>query len=304
MTELLLLLGIVGSALAFGLGDNSGSDDDNDVDNEETDDDELGEVQASTETLIVYGSGDEDLSWDEELEVLSEQDVFDVIEEEYDLIVEDRDGYEDFLDTEFEALQGTSEGETIDGTDEDDYAVGWEGDDTLILGDGDDSVEAVFANEAAGDDLIKGGDGDDTLTDGVGSDTIFGGLDDDELNTVDWQGEYAPDEIFGGDGDDILIGDQGDAMTGDEGDDLFAVVDVENSEGGPVTITDYDPEADHLEVYVETDDPKASDNYDVALNQVDGDVYVLVDGSEVAILNNVMVADVGKIWVGNVQRAG
>lgn len=100
----------------------------------------------------------------------------------------------------------------IDVGDDGGFATGGAGDDTLLGGDGDDWLEGD-----AGDDWLEGGGGDDRLFGNEGADTLLGGHGNDTL-----LGGGGDDILDGGAGHDLLIGGSGnDRLNGGEGDDTL-----------------------------------------------------------------------------------
>jgi hypothetical protein len=105
------------------------------------------------------------------------------------------------------------------GEDGDDYLnAGW-GNDTLHGGIGndagwgdlgDDVIYGEAGNDvfggAEGNDFIDGGAGNDDLEGGPGQDTIYGGAGNDILDDMtEFDGSYAENWFYGGDGDDWLV---------------------------------------------------------------------------------------------------
>ena len=168
-----------------------------------------------------------------------------------------------------------------------DLIVGARGFDTLIGGAGDDTLQGGPGNDvligSSGADKLEGGAGDDiisgydltsdttalminTLTNTPAAasaaeqayiqalrDTFGARLTSDmtsrfsaALSSAD--SNNADDELFGGKGNDLLLGDFSDTMTGGEGADQFVI----NSDGPNevVTITDLNPAEDRLRIFV------------------------------------------------------
>ena len=129
----------------------------------------------------------------------------------------------------------------------DDTAAGGPGDDEVFLGDGNDSSFPTFASGDfiprvdRGDDLIRGGAGDDDIKDRQGANRLYGDTGADGIDARDIAGEApAPDELYGGYGYDLLVGDAGDTMTGGANADIFVVAQFDGVTD-PVTITDMEP---------------------------------------------------------------
>jgi Ca2+-binding RTX toxin-like protein len=192
----------------------------------------------------------------------------------------------------------------VDGSTGDGLLIGGAGTDTLTGGTGDD---VPFGS--SGSDVLRGGDGNDMLV-GLEFDRISGDLADSAAtlrgavtdtfgNTVTDQQvdrlvagvrsgdvtERGPDQLEGGAGNDLLIGDDGDTMAGDDGVDAFGIA---YSTGNAVTqITDFNYQTETLTLLV--------DNPDTAQIEIRADgattTLVLVDGQPVARLLNQTAAD-------------
>lgn len=128
-----------------------------------------------------------------------------------------------------------------------DFIDGGHGRDRLFGGPGDDQIDG------AGDaDRINGGPGRDRVNGdkGVGAegrDVIYGGRGADWLN-----GNGGADKIFGQRGNDLIYGGKGnDTLTGGPGRDsfVFGKALVQNTGHGRDTITDFDPDADMIEIF-------------------------------------------------------
>jgi hypothetical protein len=133
-------------------------------------------------------------------------------------------------------------------------ADGGAGDDTLSGGGGGDTLSG-----GAGTDELNGDDGRDVLAGGGRADRLFGGADGDDLSGGKGDdllaGGDGNDTLSGGGGDDRLIGGFGrDTLTGGAGADSFvyqtlpAVNDQESGPGRRDTITDFDVDADVIDV--------------------------------------------------------
>ncbi|GLS87455.1 hypothetical protein GCM10010873_24290 [Cypionkella aquatica] len=146
----------------------------------------------------------------------------------------------------------------------DDVVLGEEGDDSIDLGDGNDTnwvspeiSQDAFAYGQLGDDQVFGGAGNDSIWDYAGENTLDGGDGDDEISATDnqldgWEtADDAADQVSGGAGDDVLVGDDGDTLLGGAGDDLMVTVH-ERDEAEAVTVGDYDGNADSLELHVDS----------------------------------------------------
>ncbi|MBV9079042.1 MAG: Hint domain-containing protein [Methylobacteriaceae bacterium] len=150
-------------------------------------------------------------------------------------------------------LHGGAGDDIINGGAGDDTLFGDEGDDVLNGGAGADVLDGGQGDDVlsggAGDDVLSGGAGDDELTGGAGADELDGGQGDDVL-----KGGAGDDELSGGAGDDELSGGAGDdVLDGGTGDDVITTGSgndvVQVSEGfGNLTITDFDPTKDQLDL--------------------------------------------------------
>lgn len=111
----------------------------------------------------------------------------------------------------------------------------------------------------AGNDLIRGGNGNDIIFDYSGANTVHGELGNDIIDTRDLTGgryagpleiddEADPDNVTGGYGNDALLVDDGDVVSGGQGRDLFDVYRNSDADEDVVTITDFAPEEDRLEI--------------------------------------------------------
>jgi Icc-related predicted phosphoesterase len=104
-------------------------------------------------------------------------------------------------------------------------------------------------------------------------------------------------------GDVVDIGDSDAADEADEADEVDEVDEsaVETIELAgafePVTITDFDPENDVLEIVMSGGSPDAEHIVEISLSDDDADTYVMVDGSVAAILVGVSGIDLSHISV-------
>ncbi|MBW6505175.1 MAG: hypothetical protein K0B00_00335 [Rhodobacteraceae bacterium] len=170
------------------------------------------------------------------------------------------------------ALQAFVSGHTSFGADGgagNDYVNGGPGDDVLTGG--------------AGNDVVRGSSGHDLIIDLEGANTLNGGFGDDDLWAFDRDGTDAPDLLQGWNGDDDLLGDDGDTMEGGEGVDYFFTVWKPGD--APVTITDFDPVAEYLEINTSDlpDDPLLQ-LVDLADN---AGMAVTLNGETMAVLQGV-----------------
>lgn len=126
---------------------------------------------------------------------------------------------DDFM-LEFNLVEGGEGNDDLTGTDEADDMQGHAGNDKLSAG--------------KGYDVLSGDDGNDTLSGGEDDDSAFGGKGNDVLN--------------GDDGNDYLVGGEGnDTLTGGKGGDHFSL----SGDSGHDTITDFNPEEDTIDLWVE-----------------------------------------------------
>lgn len=164
--------------------------------------------------------------------------------------------------------------DSIDGGDGNDLLFG-NGDDDSIYGNfGDD-----FIDGGLGDDFLRGGAGDDTLRDDTGQDSVRGGSGDDTIDLRDTAPGGA-DSIAAGSGDDTAFADDGDVVRLGAGLDLL-VVSSEDTTDEPVTVRDFDPNDDFLQI--EYGDGTGT----LSVSANDNATSVSVNGQVVAILTGV-----------------
>ena len=175
----------------------------------------------------------------------------------------------------------------------DDVAIGGDGDDRIFLSDGDDTAVASPNGSAdAGDDLIRGGAGQDRITDGYGSNTIFGDTGSDWISSIDSDGSPdTPDTVHGGFGDDLVIGDAGDELTGGEGEDGFVVAARSDETGMPAMLLDFDVRDDLFSVVL-LEEPETAPEITFEHIAETNQLAALVNGQQVALLNDIEAADV------------
>lgn len=204
--------------------------------------------------------------------------------------------------------------DTIDGGSGDDRLLGGEGQDQIDGGAGDDTVFAGAGDDAAvgragadsirggdgadildggaGDDTVAGDDGDDLLSGGAGMDTVRGGAGDDILNGIDVDletdqpTEQVRDRLVGEDGDDLLILGARDQGFGGDGADVFSI-SSEIGVGEAVSIEDFDPAEDRLDVILAAGEPQP----EVATADNGGSTDVFLDGVRVASVRGVTGLD-------------
>ncbi|MCA2012484.1 hypothetical protein LCM17_13395 [Cereibacter sphaeroides] len=166
-------------------------------------------------------------------------------------------GDEMFDGTGNDLLHGGDGNDTMTGFYGHDTLYGGGGDDYIQLGangwgDGDEGDDRLYGelgstlfggaddDQLIGGSYLDGGTGDDSLASGEGEATLLGGDGDDTLNGAGY--------LHGGDGDDLLYGFDGAELTGGDGNDLFSVSNDRVGDNDPVTIRDYTPGLDHIEV--------------------------------------------------------
>lgn len=155
-------------------------------------------------------------------------------------------------------LIGNGGNDILNGGAGNDIVEGGYGDDQINLGDGNDQtgvssgffdrLDSAYLEE--GDDVIHGGAGDDYIWDGIGANEIFGGDGDDRILAADaaTSASGVEDIVDGGNGDDSIIVDDGDTVTGGAGDDIIAITRYEATDADVVTVTDFNPAADTLQL--------------------------------------------------------
>lgn len=186
-------------------------------------------------------------------------------------------------------LYGGSGDDTLAGGSGDDRLMGGEGADLLLGQAGNDTLaggagaDTLFGH--SGDDDLSGNAGDDRLTGGAGHDLLKGGAGNDLLHGVEVtaQGTQVrdaadPDFLNGGSGDDTVVAGMADIVSLGQGLDTVVLGHWVSGDEA-VTITDFDPQEDHvLMVYddstgtapeahfVET--PDTSGSYDLMVNDI------------------------------------
>lgn len=108
------------------------------------------------------------------------------------------------------------------------------------------AAEAVYRQE--GDDFIRGGAGNDIIFDALGSNTVYGDEGADQIATVDFDDIGATDTVFGGYGADTILVDDGDTVSGGANADEIIVLRFEAEDDDVVTVTDFTPEEDSLDL--------------------------------------------------------
>jgi Ca2+-binding RTX toxin-like protein len=290
----LLPLGLLAAAVAGGGGGGGSDDDDSDV--EPTEGNDI--IDGTSGPNEIRGLGGDDLLFG-------------------------REGGDDIRGgADSDVIVGESGNDNLDGQSGSDLLIGGQGDDTLNGGSENDILVSGPGNDqlfgGVGEDDLAGVSGRDSLF-GGGNDDFLDGRDPFGPNDTEFlvgnlsnqlpgalEGLYgdagaaqaertvaslnlattnrAADVLDGGDGDDILLGDRGDTMTGGLGTDFFEVTLEDGVQ--PVQITDFDPAAETMEIFVGTLDAQVLSFADAA-----GGLQVLVDGNLVAVLQNVLAGD-------------
>lgn len=214
------------------------------------------------------------------------REIVQTADEDSDLIA-GTDG-DDTIDTGLgqDIAYGGAGDDTIDGGRETDVLYGGSGDDVIAGNSGDDLIRG-----GTGDDLIKAGAGNDIVVDRDGNDTVRGGSENDIVDVRDLASDGA-DEVTLGTGDDAVLADDGDLVKLGAGNDL-AVVSVEDVTDDPVTIKDFDPAEDTLNIAM------GDGTGTITLGPVNNgaDTLVTVDGQEVAILARISLTTAANINV-------
>ena len=158
---------------------------------------------------------------------------------------------------------GLTGDDTMFGGRGDDVVLGAEDNDSISLGEGDDiswvdsSVsQPAFDYGQLGDDTVHGDAGNDSIWDYSGTNTLEGGDGNDALSATDNQLEgwetaaQTSDQIAGGAGNDLVIGDDGDTLAGGSGNDLIVSVH-ERDDAEAISFSDFDGSEDRLELDVD-----------------------------------------------------
>lgn len=227
-------------------------------------------------------------------------------------------------DTGDDVLSGGDGADLLLGGSGEDFLSGGAGTDLLIGGPGEDRLQGD-----AGDDLLIDFNGSAEMDGGSGNDTLIGlALGDDAAlfadvtqldgdaflseveakfgaqpdtfdrmllrNVVSPVNEPSFDTMVGGAGDDLLVGDRGDFITGGAGADVFSALmmplpaDVPDPAAGLVVqVQDFNPEEDQLEILT-----RAQGDVDIAVEERDQGVMVIVDGADVIYLPGLQAAQV------------
>ncbi|MCF6445415.1 calcium-binding protein [Nereida sp. MMG025] len=202
-------------------------------------------------------------------------------------------------------LDGPSNDTIFAGDGNDEVSPG-DGDDQVFLGQGDDYFGDVGGRndpDYGGDDLVRGGGGADSLYSISGADTLYGGTGGDLLSALDilpqFDGvEARPDQLFGGKGADQLFFDDGDTVSGGDGIDSFSL-SVESPNATAVTITDYNPKNEMLELRFAGENPILGPGFgsdpdfnDLLFEQSADDTHISLNGQLLAIVQDTDVDDV------------
>lgn len=199
----------------------------------------------------------------------------------------------------YDTLIGGAGNDTLNGGAGDDYLVGSSGADKLEGGDGDDIISGydlvADVTPATINMLLPEPQASSQVqailneaSDVFGQDAtpeLLARLQDGLLSA---DSNNADDQLFGGKGNDLLLGDFSDTMTGGEGADAFVI----NSDGANevVTITDLDVTEDTLRIFVPTGTNPAVSFVNGATPEIG--VTVVVAGDAVAQLLGLVAADI------------
>ena len=129
-----------------------------------------------------------------------------------------------------DVVLGLTGDDSLSGGRGDDVVLGEEDNDSISLGEGNDSnwvddtvSQSAFDYGQLGDDTVHGDAGNDSIWDYSGTNTLDGGDGNDEISATDnqldgWEtADHTPDQVFGGAGNDLVIGDDGDTLAGGTG---------------------------------------------------------------------------------------
>lgn len=233
-----------------------------------------------------------------------EEDIFDAADSN-----DDFDGNRDTLSTgagadfvdasqasapRFSATAGSNS--IFGGTGDDEVLAGHR--DRVFGGEGDDLLDASVGS---GNNRLYGDDGNDELYAGE-SDRLFGGNGDDLLDATNGNGN---NRLYGQNGNDTFFLGSGDRLLGGKGDDTFFVTDggdntITGGAGADAfwiatgeiitsvnTITDFELDIDVIGVA----GIGVSDLDNLEFSQVNGDAVISFSGFDLAVLQNVRVAD-------------
>lgn len=293
--ELLLLFPLL---LLGGLAVGGGGSDDEPA--AETPSDEAGEVESGT-------SGPDEMAGTVLNDILLGGAGRDTIEglQGNDVIV--GEGGNDVLtgDEGTDVVLGGAGNDRVDGSFGTDLLIGGAGNDTVTGGSGNDLLIG-----SSGSDVMRGDDGNDTLIGaefdriseemagsaaelrGVLSRGFGGAVTDAQLNRVSagvTSGDVAergPDQLDGGAGDDLLLGDDGDMLTGGLGADEFGIAYRPGETLS--TVTDFDYETESLTLILDNPDTAQivirANGPVTTLIEVDGQPVVRLSNQDAALL--------------------
>ncbi|AFY57669.1 penicillin-binding protein, beta-lactamase class C [Rivularia sp. PCC 7116] len=177
--------------------------------------------------------------------------------------------YGDVVKEESDVMVGNKADNTLAGEDRNDTLAGGLGDDLIFGQGGDDVLRGDLNNRSGGGNV----GGNDTIYGGIGSDRIGGKAGNDLIF-----GDIGNDRIWGDAGDDTLTGGLGnDSLYGGTGNDVF-ILELNQ---GTDKIFDFKVDDDFigiasLGISVE----------DIDLSQQGKNAVIAVDGSDIAILQN------------------
>lgn len=162
-----------------------------------------------------------------------------------------------------DVVLGLTGDDSLSGGRGDDVVLGEEDNDSISLGEGNDSnwvddtvSQSAFDYGQLGDDTVHGDAGNDSIWDYSGTNTLDGGDGNDEISATDnqldgWEtADHTPDQVFGGAGNDLVIGDDGDTLAGGTGSDLIVGVH-ERDDAEAITVSDFNGSEDRLELDVD-----------------------------------------------------
>lgn len=206
-----------------------------------------------------------------------------------------------FLGIGSDTANGGPGNDTIFGSGGADNVTGGPGDDQVFLEDGtDESTPSDIGGipQDGGNDIIRGGGGNDILSDRYGTNELYGDEGADTLRAVDAFGDGTPDQLFGGFGVDLLIGDDGDTMSGGAREDDFIGVFDEAGDGA-VTITDFDRNTETLTLQFATGTFPTFTDGDITADLVTspGNILISVGGNVVAVLQGQTVFNPASVSV-------
>lgn len=147
-----------------------------------------------------------------------------------------------------------------------------------------ESTDGIDVEGTDEDDVIQGTSFNDIISGLGGSDIVSGLADDDTISAVDDISDLGTgDLVDGGFGMDTIYADSGDTVTGGAGADT--IVAYQGAQDGVVTVTDFDPAEDTLELVLEGPLPT-----DITVDVADvdgGGVMYSYDGVDIAFIENV-----------------